>query len=67
MTLLKEDISKKLPAKHVFYVMDACYGGLLAVTRGSLDKKNERNLVYLEKITQEPVRQVLTGVRQICG
>jgi len=60
MTLLKEDISKKLPAKHVFYVMDACYGGLLTATR-SLDKKTTRDLSYLKEITKEQVRQVLTA------
>jgi uncharacterized caspase-like protein len=60
MNTLKEDISKKLAAKHVFYVMDACYGGLLTVTRG-LDKQSKRDLSYLQEITREPVRQVLTA------
>jgi hypothetical protein len=29
MTVIKEDISKAIHAKHVFFVVDACYGGLL--------------------------------------
>ncbi len=60
MTALKEDISKKLPAKHVFYVMDACYSGLLTVTRG-LEQETKRDVAYLQEITKEPVRQVLTA------
>lgn len=60
MNTLKEDISKKLAAKHVFYVMDACYSGLLTETRG-LEKETKRDLAYLQEITREPVRQVLTA------
>lgn len=60
MNTLKEDISKKLAAKHVFYVMDACYGGLLTATRG-LEKQTKRDLAYLQEVTREPVRQVLTA------
>jgi len=60
MTTLKEDISRKIPAKHVFYIMDACYGGLLAATR-TVDKESRRDLAYLREITKEPVRQVLTA------
>jgi hypothetical protein len=60
MQELRSTISSKLPAKHVFYVMDACYGGLLASTR-SVDKKSRRDLSYLKEITRENVRQVLTA------
>jgi len=60
MTELRDTVSKVLPAKHVFYVMDACYGGLLTETR-SIDKKPRRDLAYLKEITREPVRQVLTA------
>jgi len=60
MTQLKEDISKKIPAKHVFYIMDACYGGLLTATR-AIDKTPQRDLAYLKEITKETVRQVLTA------
>lgn len=60
MTELKENISKKVPAKHVFFIMDACYSGLLTATR-SIDKTPRRDLAYLKEITKEPVRQVLTA------
>ena len=60
MTMLKDDISKKIPAKHVFYVMDACYSGLLAKTRGKA-RRSERDYHYLQEITKEKVRQVLTA------
>lgn len=60
MSTLKEDISRKIPAKHVFYIMDACYSGLLAATR-TIDKESRRDLAYLREITKEPVRQVLTA------
>lgn len=56
----KETIGKKLPAKHVFYVMDACYSGLMADTR-SLNERPQRDLAYLKEITKESVRQVLTA------
>jgi hypothetical protein len=60
MTTLKDDISKKIPAKHVFYVMDACYSGLLATTRGTTHQ-SARDYAYLQEITKEKVRQVLTA------
>jgi formylglycine-generating enzyme required for sulfatase activity len=60
MTELRDTVSTKLPAKHVFYVMDACYGGLLASTR-AVDSKSRRDLAYLKEITRENVRQVLTA------
>ena len=59
MTDIRDTISKKLPAKHVFYAMDACYSGLL-VTRG-MDGKSRRDLSYLKEITKESSRQILTA------
>lgn len=59
MTQIK-DISLKIPAKHIFYVMDACYSGLLAQTR-ALDKQTKRDYSYLQEMTKERVRQVLTA------
>jgi hypothetical protein len=59
MSELRDTISKKIPAKHVFYAMDACYSGLLA-TR-SVDTKSRRDLGYMREITRERVRQVLTA------
>ncbi|KOR33060.1 hypothetical protein TI05_03290 [Achromatium sp. WMS3] len=60
MTLLRTDISKKIPAKHIFYVMDVCYGGLLLETRAA-KTPTRRNIDYLRTISSEPVRQVLTA------
>jgi len=60
MTLIKEDISKRIPAKHIFYVMDSCYSGLLAAKKG-VSKKSKRNIDYLKEITKETSRQVLTA------
>ncbi|MDD2500820.1 MAG: DUF1566 domain-containing protein [Geobacter sp.] len=59
MSQLKDDISRAIPAKHIFYAFDACYSGLLT-TRG-VDVKASRNLGYLKTITKERVRQVLTA------
>jgi uncharacterized caspase-like protein len=42
MAEIRDTISKKIPAKHVFYVMDACYSGLL--TTRSVDGKTRRDL-----------------------
>ena len=60
MADLRDTVSKLVPAKHVFYVMDACYSGLLTTTR-SLNDKPKRDLAYLKEITKESVRQVLTA------
>lgn len=59
MAEIRDTISKKIPAKHVFYVMDACYSGLL--TTRSVDNKPRRDLAYLKEISKESVRQVLTA------
>ncbi|MDP2805244.1 MAG: caspase family protein, partial [Gallionellaceae bacterium] len=60
MTEIRDTISKVIPAKHIFYVMDACYSGLLADTR-SVDRVPRRDLAYLQDMTKERVRQVLTA------
>lgn len=57
---IRDNISKAIPAKHVFYIMDACYSGLLPSTR-SVDNKPRRDLAYLKEITRDRVRQVLTA------
>lgn len=59
MDEIKNTVSKAIPAKHVFYVFDACYSGLL-ITR-AVDNKSRRDLAYLKEITRERVRQVLTA------
>ena len=59
MSEIRDTISKKIPAKHVFYAMDACYSGLL--TTRAIDPKVRRDLGYLREITKERVRQILTA------
>ncbi len=53
-----QDINEAIPAKHVFYLMDACYGGL-ALTRGGSPTFDPRK--YLREVTARPARQVLTA------
>lgn len=60
MAEIRDTISKKVPAKHIFYVMDACYGGLLTTTR-AVDKQTKRDFSYLQEITKEAAIQVLTA------
>jgi uncharacterized caspase-like protein len=45
-------------AKHVLFVMDACYGGLLGVRSGAISA-NVSN--YLDEITKRSARQILTA------
>ena len=59
MTEIRDTVSKKLPAKHVFYAFDACYSGLL--TTRAVDTMSRRDLAYMKEITKERVRQVLTA------
>ena len=62
MTLLKSDVAKAVPAKHIFFVMDACYSGLLLAQRGPGGHAPDAGrLDYLHEITRERVRQVLAA------
>ena len=51
-------LSQMLPAKHVLFLVDACYGGLAAVSRRSLDRVTKG---FLKKITKARARQILTA------
>jgi peptidoglycan/xylan/chitin deacetylase (PgdA/CDA1 family)/uncharacterized caspase-like protein len=53
-----QDISEAIPAKHVLFVMDACYSGL-ALTRGGPPAADPRK--YLQEVTRRNARQVLTA------
>ncbi len=61
MSTIRDDISKRINAKHVFFVMDACYSGLLLTTRGTESTLTKRDYSYLKQIAKESVRQVLTA------
>jgi peptidoglycan/xylan/chitin deacetylase (PgdA/CDA1 family)/uncharacterized caspase-like protein len=57
-----QDASDAIPAKHVFFVMDACYSGL-ALTRGGgagAGGAGDRRQ-YLLEITRRTAREVLTA------
>lgn len=60
MVELRDNIAKTMSAKHVFFVMDACYSGTL-LKRGVEAQAKTVDYAYLKSITQTPVRQVLTA------
>ena len=53
-----EQLADMSAAKHILYLVDACYGGLTLSTRG-LGK--EQTPEYLRKMTKEKGRQVITA------
>ncbi|HEX3903461.1 MAG TPA: polysaccharide deacetylase family protein [Polyangia bacterium] len=55
-----QDASDAIPAKHVFFVMDACYSGL-ALTRGGAAGTGGDRRQYLMEITRRQAREVLTA------
>jgi peptidoglycan/xylan/chitin deacetylase (PgdA/CDA1 family)/uncharacterized caspase-like protein/Flp pilus assembly protein TadD len=55
-----QDASDAIPAKHVFFVMDACYSGL-ALTRGGAAGGGGDRSQYLMEITRRQAREVLTA------
>lgn len=57
MTAL-DDLNEQLAAKHVFFVMDACYSGI-ALTRGAGYQGDPGR--YLQEITRRTARQILTA------
>ena len=60
MQQIQSDVSPLIPAKHVLFIADACFGGLLLSTRStSLEPKHKA--AYLREITREPVRQIITA------
>lgn len=52
------ELANYIPAKHILFLVDACYGGLAAVTNRSLAKDTTQ---YLKKITSAKARQILTA------
>ena len=46
-------------AKHILYLVDACYGGLAVVGSRGLTPDNTNN--YINKITQNNARQIITA------
>jgi formylglycine-generating enzyme required for sulfatase activity len=60
MVELKDVVGKQLKAKHVFFVIDACYSGTILEKRGTAEKA-EWSLEYVKEVTKEPVRYALTA------
>lgn len=62
MTDLKEKIGEGIiKAKHIFYVIDACYSGSI-LTRGSGNERiKDDDFAYIQEITKERVRYALTA------
>ena len=58
MDELKE-IAFMSKAKHILYLVDACYGGIAVIGSRSLDSKTTPN--YIEKITKNKARQIITA------
>ena len=52
-------ISLMSKAKHLLYLVDACYGGLLTIGSRGLDSKTTQN--YIDKITKNKSRQIITA------
>ncbi|MDP6503084.1 MAG: SUMF1/EgtB/PvdO family nonheme iron enzyme, partial [Planctomycetota bacterium] len=61
MNTIVSDWSNLIKAKHIFYVMDSCYSGLMASTRAVGVNPVKREYTYLKEMTREPVRIVLTA------
>jgi uncharacterized caspase-like protein len=51
-------LSERVAAKHVLFLMDACYGGLSAVASRALPKETE---MYLEQVTSAEAIQIITA------
>ena len=52
-------LSLRSKAKHILYLVDACYGGISAVGARGLDSKVTPN--YLDKILKYKSRQVISA------
>ena len=57
-----KQISEMTSAKHVLYLVDVCYGGIMTLGTRSLAKNDfSDDEKYLTKITTEPARQIITA------
>ncbi len=60
MNDLRDVVGKIIRAKHIFYVIDACYSGSILRQRGG-EAKNDASFEYIKQMTKEPVRYALTA------
>ena len=54
-----QTISLRSEAKHILYLIDACYGGIASIGSRGLDAESTPN--YLNKITQYKSRQIISA------
>ena len=54
-----QTISLRSEAKHILYLIDACYGGIASVGARGLDVESTQD--YLQKITQYKSRQIISA------
>jgi peptidoglycan/xylan/chitin deacetylase (PgdA/CDA1 family) len=52
------DLNEMIPARHVFWVMDACYSGLALTRSGSSGIDSKR---YFQEVTNRKARQIITA------
>lgn len=52
------DLNEMIPARHVFWVMDACYSGLALTRSGSPGLDSKR---YIQEVTNRKARQIITA------
>jgi len=60
MELIKSEVCRIIRAKHIYFVFDACFAGLMIDTRAA-QSDPRRDMAYLQAITREKVRQILTA------
>lgn len=52
------NLAGDLPAKHVLFLVDVCYGGIAGTQVRSLPNQTE---AYIDQVTREPGRQLITA------
>ena len=66
MTQLKDEVANVIPAKHVFYVIDACYSGTLLAQRAG-GAAPEHDYAYLQESQKSlSVRCSQQGTSRLC-
>jgi len=61
MQLLKTDICPIIPAKHVLFILDACFGGLILANKRGTEEKPSNINEYLDYCTKHNVRQIIAA------
>ena len=57
-----KSIADMTEAKHILFMVDVCYGGLMALgTRGIQKRIFDSDTQYIKKITSEQARQIITA------